>query len=174
MFSLCHDFRTLFAFSLKERVASALLPPLCMPSGTQEYREYTIYWDTMSPPDANLWKAKAGIVCPPDTFGIATTILGITGDRFKSEAEAREYVLRAAKERVDERLDGLVGLAHIERKEPPSRKAPIKPPTGRKKPPIKEPPDPPNPGHRRRDDQAPIGDPPPKRGPKRVLYSFPA
>jgi hypothetical protein len=110
MFSLCHDFRTLFAFSLKERVASALLPPLCMPSGRQEYREYTIYWDTMSPPDANLWKAKAGIVCPPDTFGIATTILGITGDRFKSEAEAREYVLRAAKERVDERLDGLVGL----------------------------------------------------------------
>jgi hypothetical protein len=62
----------------------------------------------------------------------------------------------------------LIGRTHVERKDPPSKKAPIKPPTGRKKPPIKEPPDPPNPGHRRRDDQAPIGDPPPKRGPKRV------
>jgi hypothetical protein len=58
----------------------------------------------------------------------------------------------------------LIGFTDIERKEPPSKKPPIKPPTRRKKPPIKEPPDPPNP-----DDQAPIGDPPPKRGPKRVL-----
>src|SRR6266508_557934 len=64
----------------------------------------------------------------------------------------------------------LIGRTHVERKEPPSKKAPIKPPTGRKKPPIKEPPDPPNPGHRR-DDQVPIGDPPPKRGPKRVFRS---
>src|SRR5437867_4302494 len=57
----------------------------------------------------------------------------------------------------------LISLKHDERKEPPSEKPPIKPPTRRKKPPIKEPPDPPNPGHRRRDDQAPIGDPAPKR-----------
>ena len=63
----------------------------------------------------------------------------------------------------------LISLKHDERKEPPSEKPPIKPPTRRKKPPIKEPPDPPNPDRRRRDDQAPIGDPPSKRGPKRVL-----
>lgn len=66
----------------------------------------------------------------------------------------------------------LIGLNHIERKEPPSKKAPIKPPTRQKKPPTKEPPDPPNPGRRRRDNQAPIGDPPPKRGPKRVAYGY--
>jgi len=67
-------------------------------------------------------------------------------------------------------ISRLINLKHNERKEPPSKKPPIKPPTRRKKPPIKEPPDPPNPG-RRRDDQVPIGDPPPKRGPKRLFRS---
>jgi hypothetical protein len=77
-----------------------------MPSGIEQYRGYTIHWNTMSPADANLWRAKAGIITPPDTFGIPSAIFGITGDRFKSEAEAREYVLRAARERVDERFGG--------------------------------------------------------------------
>ena len=79
---------------------------------------------------------------------------------------ARNYCLGSGELKTV--ISRLIGRTHVERKEPPSKKAPIKPPTGRKKPPIKEPPDPPNPGQRRRDDQAPIGDPPPKRGPKRV------
>jgi hypothetical protein len=43
---------------------------------------------------------------------------------------------------------------------------PMKPPKTRRKPPMKEPPDP---GGHSGDDQTPIGDPPSKRGPKRLL-----
>jgi hypothetical protein len=48
------------------------------------------------------WKGKAGILSPPDASGISSRIVGITADRFNSESEAREYILRAAKKRIDD------------------------------------------------------------------------
>jgi hypothetical protein len=77
-----------------------------MPSGTEEYRCYIIYWDTIGPTDQNAWRAKAGIIAPPDSTGDSDPIVGISGDRFQSESEARDYVLRAAKKHVDEIIDG--------------------------------------------------------------------
>lgn len=75
-----------------------------MPFGIEEYCGYTIHWDTSSSPNANLWKARAALVSPADNSGFP--IHGITGDRFKSAAEARDYVLSAAKQWVDDRLGG--------------------------------------------------------------------
>ena len=72
--------------------------------GAEEYGGYTIHWDTSASPDATLWRARAGVVSP-DRSGLPT-IHSITADRFKSEAEARDYVLRAAQEWVDNRLRG--------------------------------------------------------------------
>jgi hypothetical protein len=86
-------------------MASALLVRLNMPSGTEEYRCYTIHWDTIGPTDQNAWRAKAGIIAPPHNIGAVDPIVGITGDRFDTESEARDYVLRAAKKRVDEIID---------------------------------------------------------------------
>jgi hypothetical protein len=76
-----------------------------MPVGIEEYFDCTIHWDTSTSPDANLWRARAAVVCLSGSFGSPNH--AITGDRFKSEEEARNYVLRRAKEWVDERLGGL-------------------------------------------------------------------
>ena len=73
-----------------------------MPSGAEKYRGYTVYWDTASAADG--WIAKAGALCPPDSFGFCNRIVGITGCQFTSEAEARDYVVRAARRRIDETL----------------------------------------------------------------------
>ncbi|HEX2226870.1 MAG TPA: hypothetical protein VHM64_06995 [Candidatus Binatia bacterium] len=75
-----------------------------MPNRTEEYSGYTIIWDTSSVPETELWKVKAGVVPPLDSSGVPSTIHGIAGDRFESEAKARNYVLQAAKKWVDERL----------------------------------------------------------------------
>jgi hypothetical protein len=81
-------------------VALRLLGQMSMPSDAEEYRGYTIHWDTISPGDGP-WNAKAGITSPPDTSGFCR-IISITGSRFESEAEARDYIRREAKKRVDE------------------------------------------------------------------------
>ena len=83
-----------------------MLAQVGMPSGAEEYRGYTIYWDAIPVPGINPWKAKAGVMSPPDSSGVPSTIVGITGDRFKSESEARDYVLQVAKKRVDEIVEG--------------------------------------------------------------------
>jgi hypothetical protein len=78
-----------------------------MASDIEEYSGYSIYWETRSCslPDADLWKAKVGIVSPPDTFGATnTTILGISREKFKSEEEARNYAIRAANQWIEGRL----------------------------------------------------------------------
>jgi hypothetical protein len=75
-----------------------------MPSGAEAYRGYTIHWDTISPADG-LWNARAGVLCRPDSSGFANRIVGITGRRFTFEAEARDYVIRDAKKRIDEILN---------------------------------------------------------------------
>jgi hypothetical protein len=77
-----------------------------MPSGTEEYRGYTISWDVSSSRGSSIWTIQAGIVGPPDASGVPSTIHRITADRASSEAEARDYLLRAAKEWVDSRLHG--------------------------------------------------------------------
>jgi hypothetical protein len=64
-------------------------------------------WDTTLSPATNQWKGRAGIVSPLDSSGIPVKIHAVTGDRFKSEAEARDYVLKTAAEWVDERLEGV-------------------------------------------------------------------
>jgi hypothetical protein len=51
-----------------------------------------------------------------------------------------------------------------------AKKAPIKPPGREKKPPRKEPPPPPNPGEPGQKDRAPAGDPPSRRGPKKLAF----
>jgi hypothetical protein len=95
-------------------MASHLLVRMNMPSGTEEYRCYTIYWDTIPPTDPHAWRVKAGIIPPRDSTGVPDPILGITGDRFQSESEARDYVLRAARKRVDEIIDGPLEIASQE------------------------------------------------------------
>ncbi len=85
-------------------VALPLLLKVSMPSGAEIYRGYTVHWDIISSPDAQGWNAKAGIVSPPDGSGFCK-IITITESRFESESEAREYVVREAKKRVDEIVD---------------------------------------------------------------------
>jgi hypothetical protein len=85
-------------------VALPLLRQVCMPSGTEIYGGYTVHWDIISSPDAQGWNAKVGIVSPPDRSGFCE-IISITGPRFESESEAREYVVHEAKKRVDEIID---------------------------------------------------------------------
>jgi hypothetical protein len=77
-----------------------------MPSGAEEYRDYTIHWETSSSRVRTLWRVRAGILSPADRSDLLT-IHSITGDQFKSEAEAREYVLSAGRQWIDERLANL-------------------------------------------------------------------
>jgi hypothetical protein len=75
-----------------------------MPSDKEEYMGYSIACDT-KPMNADggeqLWSAQAAIVATPGMLTIPNRIHPITGDRFKTEAEAREFVLRAAKQWID-------------------------------------------------------------------------
>ena len=80
-----------------------MLAHFIMPSGSEAYRGYTIHWDTVSPPDAKAWNAKAGLVSPADSSGFCK-IIAITGGLFTSESEARDYVLRKAKRQIDEMI----------------------------------------------------------------------
>jgi hypothetical protein len=77
-----------------------------MGSGTEEYRGYTIHWDTLYSRSRE-WKARAGIISPLDNSKVGADIQTITGDRFKSEAEAADYILQMAAQWVDQRLEGL-------------------------------------------------------------------
>ena len=62
-----------------------------------------------------------------------------------------------------------LGLADLENNISSSpKKTPIKPPEREKKPPRKEPPPPPNPGEPGLADRPPVGDPPQRRGPKKL------
>jgi hypothetical protein len=102
-FPACHAYRTIFAVSLAENDGIALAPPVSMPSGAEVYRGYAIHWDTISRSDGP-WNAKAGVLCPADSSGFCNRITAIIGCRFKYEAEARDYVLRAARSRIEQRL----------------------------------------------------------------------
>jgi hypothetical protein len=59
-----------------------LLAEVCMPSGKEEYLGYTLYWGTIPPAGENPWKAKAGIISPPDSSGVPSAVVGIAGDGF--------------------------------------------------------------------------------------------
>jgi hypothetical protein len=63
-----------------------------MPSGAEAYRGYTIHWDTVSSADG-LWNAEVDVLCSRFCHGIVGC---------ESEAEARDCVLRAAREKIDE------------------------------------------------------------------------
>ena len=73
-----------------------------MPAGSEEYRGHEINWDIAPAPQARLWKAQASIVLPLDASGVSN-VYTLAGpfDRFQTEAEAREHVIRAAKEWID-------------------------------------------------------------------------
>ena len=71
-----------------------------MRSGAEVYCGYTIHWELISSGDGP-WNAKAGIVSAPDRSGFCK-IISITAPRFESEAEARDYVVQAARTQIDE------------------------------------------------------------------------
>jgi hypothetical protein len=77
-----------------------------MPSGTEIYRDYTFQWDIISSPDAQTWNTKVDIISPAGRSGFCK-IISISGSRFESESEARDYVVREAKKRVDEIVDNI-------------------------------------------------------------------
>jgi hypothetical protein len=87
-------------YHYKKTVALSLLPQVSMLSGAELYCGYTIHWELISSGDGP-WNAKASIVSAPDSSGFRK-IISITASRFESEAEARDYVVRAARTQIDE------------------------------------------------------------------------
>jgi hypothetical protein len=76
-----------------------------MATGIEDYRGFSILWDiTESDAEKDTWHAQAAMVPSADKSGIAELISDIKGDRFHSELEARDYVVQAARQRVDEIL----------------------------------------------------------------------
>jgi len=72
-----------------------------MASELAEYRGHTIALDVSVIPGTLYWKATAAILWP-DPSGISN-VRPLTGipDRFGSESEAREHVMRAAHQWID-------------------------------------------------------------------------
>jgi hypothetical protein len=76
-----------------------------MATGLEEYRGFSILWDiTESDAEKDTWHAQAAMVPSTDKSDNAETISDIKGDCFRSELEARDYVVQAARQRVDELL----------------------------------------------------------------------
>lgn len=74
-----------------------------MPSGTERHDGYRIKWASSLTSDSGLWNANATIVSVSRTSGVPEAIHAITGECFSSEADARDYVLRAARQWIESR-----------------------------------------------------------------------
>lgn len=90
-------------FTRKPLLASELLAPVSMPSDLEVHRGYAVYWYTSSSAD-DAWNARGVILSPPDSSGLRNRLTGVTGHRFTSESEARDFVIREAKKWIDEIL----------------------------------------------------------------------
>ena len=73
-------------------------------NGVESYRGSKIMWDISEIDGSGFWKATAAVVTPPGAWSPpeVTSVHDIPG-RFNSEEEARERVLRMAREVVDGR-----------------------------------------------------------------------
>jgi hypothetical protein len=72
-----------------------------MAANTEEYHGYIIHWDTVETPNTGGWTARAAIVSPAEPVDLSA--IPVTGklDRFATEEEARDHVIRAAREWID-------------------------------------------------------------------------
>jgi hypothetical protein len=69
---------------------------------TDEYRGYSIKWDVIYKADKKLFAAQAAIVLHPDNSG-TPSIHPVPGrDDFTTEDEARDYIIGAAKNSIDD------------------------------------------------------------------------
>ena len=73
-----------------------------MPGDAEEYKGFVINWDVAQMADTGLWKVKAAVVTPPDESGISSVhpVPG-TEDRFTTEEEARQCLMRNARDWID-------------------------------------------------------------------------
>jgi hypothetical protein len=76
-----------------------------MSGNTEEYRGYIINWDVSDDNKTGLWKGTGVVRESQDRSGSAD-IYSVPGRvyGFKSGEEARDYILRTAKEWIDETL----------------------------------------------------------------------
>jgi hypothetical protein len=79
-----------------------------MPSDVEVYRGYAVYWYTSSSAD-DAWNSRGVLLSPPNSSGLRNRLTGVTGQRFTSESEARDFVIREAKKLIDEIVMRRVG-----------------------------------------------------------------
>ena len=75
-----------------------------MPGDTEHYRGFIINWDVTDDAVTGLWKGTGVVESLPDAAG-ANQIHSVPGRiyGFKSCEEAKEYILRIAKEWIDDK-----------------------------------------------------------------------
>ena len=69
-----------------------------------EYRGHRIVWDTRQVEGTSLWTGRAAVVAPPDTSGIKGVHKIKVSTYFVTEKEVRDYLIGAAKDRIDKGL----------------------------------------------------------------------
>jgi hypothetical protein len=77
-----------------------------MSSSEEEYRGYSIKWDVIYKAATSLFAAQAAIVSHPDSSGIPSIHPVAGRDDFTAEDEARDYVIGAAKQWIDDAQRG--------------------------------------------------------------------
>jgi len=76
-----------------------------MPGYLEEYSGFTIIWDVAPVSDTVFRTVTASVVFPPHTCGISNVqSVPLVPDGFASDTKARESVLRAAKNLIDNRI----------------------------------------------------------------------
>jgi len=70
----------------------------------QEYRDHSITWEADLIPDTKFWKGKAHIWFKEGPLQYRNVPLEGPLDRFRTEEQARDYILLAAKKWIDDRL----------------------------------------------------------------------
>ena len=67
-----------------------------------QYRGCRIVWDTRQTPGTLLWTGKAAVVPPEDASGVKHIHKIIGSDDFLSEDDARDHLVSAAKEWIED------------------------------------------------------------------------